>query len=99
MSCTKQFMPDVKEIATNVFWTLTVTGRLFQVLCYKWYTWFVKYKMSLKKELTGFPLAYIDNDVSSSISKTLPLAKGKEMFYLTMHSTHFIYSYMELDIW
>ena len=23
----------------------------------------------------------------------------KEMFYLTMHSTHFIYHYMVLDIW
>ena len=23
----------------------------------------------------------------------------KEMFYLTMHSTHFIYGYMALDIW
>ena len=23
----------------------------------------------------------------------------KEMFYLTMHSAHFIYDYMELDIW
>ena len=23
----------------------------------------------------------------------------KEMFYLTMHSTHFIYGYMESDIW
>ena len=23
----------------------------------------------------------------------------KEMFYLTMHSTHFIYGYMPLDIW
>ena len=25
--------------------------------------------------------------------------EGKEMFYLTMHSTHFIYSYMASDIW
>ena len=23
----------------------------------------------------------------------------KDMFYLTMHSTHFIYGYMALDIW
>ena len=23
----------------------------------------------------------------------------KEMFYLTTHSTHFIYGYMALDIW
>ena len=25
--------------------------------------------------------------------------KGKEMLYLTMHSTHFIYGYMASDIW
>ena len=25
--------------------------------------------------------------------------KGKEMFYLTTHSTHFIYGYMASDIW
>ena len=25
--------------------------------------------------------------------------KGKEMFYLTIHSTHFIYGYMASDIW
>ena len=25
--------------------------------------------------------------------------KGKEMFYLTTHSTHFIYGYMVSDIW
>ena len=25
--------------------------------------------------------------------------KGKEVFYLTTHSTHFIYGYMASDIW
>ena len=25
--------------------------------------------------------------------------KGKEMFYLTTYSTHFIHSYMASDIW
>ena len=25
--------------------------------------------------------------------------RRKEMFYLTMHSTHFIYGYMASDIW
>ena len=30
----------------------------------------------------------------------LAVMKGrKEMFYLTMHSTHFIYSYIASDIW
>ena len=28
-----------------------------------------------------------------------PQIGRKEMFYLTMHSTHFIYSYMASDIW
>ena len=27
------------------------------------------------------------------------MRRRKEMFYLTMHSTHFIYGYMVLDIW
>ena len=32
--------------------------------------------------------------------KTRPDYEGrKEMFYLTMHSTHFIYGYMTSDIW
>ena len=29
----------------------------------------------------------------------LLLRKGKEMVYLTTHSTHFIYGYMASDIW
>ena len=30
---------------------------------------------------------------------TIPQAGRKEMFYLTTHSTHFIYGYMASDIW
>ena len=30
---------------------------------------------------------------------TMPLKGRKEMFYLTTHSTHFIYGYMASDIW
>ena len=30
MPCTNQFVPDIKEIVTNLYWTMTVTGRLFQ---------------------------------------------------------------------
>ena len=30
---------------------------------------------------------------------TEPLVTRKEMFYLTTHSTHFIYGYMASDIW
>ena len=29
----------------------------------------------------------------------LSAVKDKEMFYLTTHSTHFIYGYMASDIW
>ena len=37
--------------------------------------------------------------VSASASQ-LVVKKGKEeMFYLTTHSTHFIYGYMASDIW
>ena len=47
---------------------------------------------------------------SSSISRAVPRVglmrcgaqlgrKKKEMFYLTTHSTHFIYGYMASDIW
>ena len=28
-----------------------------------------------------------------------PVTGRKEIFYLTMHSTHFIYGYMASDIW
>ena len=32
--------------------------------------------------------------------RTIQIAEGrKEMFYLTTHSTHFIYGYMASDIW
>ena len=44
--------------------------------------------------------------LSASLNKTFPYFsiqclewKGKEMFYLMMHSTHFIYGYMASDIW
>ena len=32
-------------------------------------------------------------------SFNINLEGWKEMFYLTMHSTHFIYGYMVSDIW
>ena len=32
-------------------------------------------------------------------SNTIRKSGRKEMFYLTTHSTHFIYGYMALDIW
>ena len=35
----------------------------------------------------------------SQTSAMKVIRKGKEMFYLTTHSTHFIYGYMASDIW
>ena len=34
-----------------------------------------------------------------SLEKTQRIVRKKEMFYLMMHSTHFIYGYMASDIW
>ena len=36
---------------------------------------------------------------SSSISTSSSSKREREMFYLTTHSTHFIYGYMASDIW
>ena len=47
-----------------------------------------KGRADLKTELAENDPANIDN-----------MEGRKEMFYLTMHSTHFIYSYMASDIW
>ena len=33
------------------------------------------------------------------VNCTVVLEERKEMFYLTMYSTHFIYGYMVSDIW
>ena len=35
----------------------------------------------------------------SVTAKTAERRKGKEVFYLMTHSTHFIYGYMVSDIW
>ena len=35
----------------------------------------------------------------STSNTSTDLEGRKEMFYLTTHSTHFIYGYMALDIW
>ena len=37
--------------------------------------------------------------VSDDVFQELNNKEGKEMFYLTTHSTHFIYGYMASDIW
>ena len=45
----------------------------------------------------GTPNTFLS--VVMSASETWLWKERKEMFYLTMHSTYFIYSYMVLDIW
>ena len=45
--------------------------------------------------MKGFPLP--PHGLLFSISSKE--RKGKEVFYLSTHSTHFIYSYMASDIW
>ena len=35
----------------------------------------------------------------SALTSSLKTEERKEMFYLMMHSTHFIYGYMVSDIW
>ena len=45
-----------------------------------------------------FLLTYNDKFVSLIISAVIDEGR-KEMFYLTTHSTHFIYGYMAPDIW
>ena len=37
--------------------------------------------------------------LGSSLNSLSSLQGRKEMFYLTTHSTHFIYGYMASDIW
>ena len=37
--------------------------------------------------------------VPTKVISDLCLEREREMFYLTMHSTHFIYGYMVSDIW
>ena len=45
----------------------------------------------------GFPLSL--PEWSFTIYPTPYREREREMFYLTMHSTHFIYGYMASDIW
>ena len=51
--------------------------------------------------LEGLDTSVLSRDYPKhcSIGCSIFLEGRKEMFYLTMHSTHFIYSYMESDIW
>ena len=41
----------------------------------------------------------LKNKVTDNIKSLVHRTRRKEMFYLMMHSTHFIYGYMASDIW
>ena len=57
--------------------------------------------MTVSGKTSGRNLANTDVTVSSSIvrRRLIEHEGRKEMFYLTTHSTHFIYDYMASDIW
>ena len=48
---------------------------------------------------TGIALWIIDIDSVTGINQQTIHQREREMFYLTTHSTHFIYVYMASDIW
>ena len=49
--------------------------------------------ISIKKKMIQWPY------LPTKLFKTYSELREREMFYLTMHSTHFIYGYMASDIW
>ena len=74
----------------------------------------LKHMMHKHDRYTGFLITYLFNDTVNAFwltvisaswtylleKNTSDLLEGrKEMFYLTTHSTHFIYGYMASNIW
>ena len=56
-----------------------------------------QYNIEKQKQNTSLPChAFVKK--KDNLSKT-DIIWRKEIFYLTMHSTHFIYGYMASDIW
>ena len=54
------------------------------------------------RRLIAKPLRYAGNVLFNDALNTFYLqlyGRKEEVFYLTMHSRHFIYGYMALDIW
>ena len=47
----------------------------------------------------GGPISRSGQCSTTGVTKAVVEGKGKGMFYLTTHSTHFIYGYMASDIW
>ena len=54
---------------------------------------------SINLNIQGYFLKYIGLSFLRKLSHTMDRQGRKEMFYLTTHSTHFIYGYMASDIW
>ena len=57
---------------------------------------------NVKSNITGCNTLQFFNQTFISFTKIFVITGDfgrKEMFYLTMHSTHFIYGYMASDIW
>ena len=50
-------------------------------------------KSAILRTKVTCPLAFVYNSFNAAVTRR------KEMFYLTTHSTHFIYGYMASDIW
>ena len=64
----------------------------------------LKKKPSLPPLLDYLTICFICTINNKNLTKKpkkqrIRIRKGKEMFYLTTHSTHFIYGYMASDIW
>ena len=59
------------------------------------------YAPSHRQDNTYHSLCYTSHGALAGTrnSSMGPRKEGRKCFYLTMHSTHFIYSYMESDIW
>ena len=67
---------------------------LLLLLYYYYYYYYYYYIVALKQQQRNKKQKIIFN-VDKSGFKT----REREMFYLTTHSTHFIYGYMASDIW
>ena len=65
---------------------------IFKVFQKKWNNFFLNAYLWHKFYTNG-------QIVNLSDKKKMDKEESKEIFYLTTHSTHFIYSYMASDIW
>ena len=97
------------ENILNLNWILTVILANNMYIFWTIFTYFEQYEyyvlttktllnMSAKHQLNFlYFICFLSENVSKQNS--LNVLMRKEMFYLTTHSTHFIYCYMASDIW